>query len=165
MTSASIRLIMAAIYTDVGFGAVSPSLTKPDNSQIAIGTVDDKVDQAYVAQRTIANTGTPDVLDLVGGGLFQPDGVTAFSVADLVTILIVNQSTVQVLTVGAGTNPITGYLGGTTPTKTVGKSGIFLDHNPTSGYPLTGGSSDKLQVATDGGTNVTYLIFLLGRSV
>lgn len=159
-SSASLILNLSAVLSNT-VGSYSPAILK--QLTLVAGITDGACDLCYAAERTITNSGTPDVMDLIGGGLLTPEGA-AFNPVKLSTICIVNSSAAQVLAVGAGTAPLVGWLGGTTPTKTVGKSGILLDHNPLGSYTVTTTTADKLQVATDGGSNILYLVFLLGRS-
>ncbi len=71
------------------------------------------------------------------------------------------------LTIGLGTNPFLGFLGGTTPTigpiKPAGMFMIAAGH--ASGIGTVGAaSSDILRIANSSGASATYQIAILARS-
>lgn len=114
--------------------------------------------------RVIAASGT-DALDFAGV-LFDPFGV-AITLARVkgifVSAAIGNTNNVVV---GAGSNPIIGWLTGTTPALVVKPGGLLCLWAPdATGYPLTASTADTLTIANSGaGTGVTYDILVIGAS-
>jgi hypothetical protein len=153
----------SAITDDVGV-SYAPTLSFAKN--YANGTGADQADRVYgPRRRTIANSGTPDTLDLAGGTLFMPGSDTAVTFVEITSITIVNLSTVQVLTVGGGTNPLTTWVAASGDGIKIRPGGCFhLSCADATGYAVTAGTGDIIQVATDGGTNVLYDIKITGRS-
>jgi len=134
------------------------------------GTTANKFDQLYMAERTVGASSNDD-LDL-SGVLTDIFGATITSV-ELVGIVLINapksSSTANAsnLTLGGGTNPVTGYLGGTTPTiGPIKPGGCFVLMNPdaTGLATITAGTGDILRVANGAGGAATYQIALLMRS-
>jgi hypothetical protein len=133
------------------------------------GTAANKFDRLYMAQRTVA-TGANDDIDL-NGVLTDVFGTTIAAV-ELVGIMIINKqkdgtANTTNLTIGAGSNPFVGFLGGTTPTLgPVRPGGVFLLMNPdASGLgTITAGTADILRIANSAGASNTYQIALLLRS-
>lgn len=113
-------------------------------------------------QRTIAPSGT-DALDLAGV-LVDPFGV-AITFARVKGLLISAASgNTNNVVVGAGTNPVTTIMGGTTPTVIVRPGGLFMLVAPdVTAYVVTPATADILQIANSAaGTSVTYDIVVIG---
>lgn len=139
--------------------------------QLANGTAANQADILFVDERTVASA-TNDDLDLAGV-LSNAFGQT-ITAAEVVAMVIINKSrTVGAaanttnLTIGVGTNPLVGYLGGTTPT--VGPlrpGGVFLMASPDAAgiATVTAGTGDILRVANSSGASATYQIAILARS-
>lgn len=71
------------------------------------------------------------------------------------------------LTIGGGTNPFTGFLGGTTPTVgPIGPGGFFFIGCPsaTGVGAVTAGSADVLRIANGAGGTAVYQLAILARS-
>jgi hypothetical protein len=135
----------------------------------ANGTGANQCDLAYVAERTVASA-TNDDIDLAGV-LTDALGAT-ITAAELVAILIINKqksgaANTTDLTIGLGTNPILGFLGGTLPTIGPLKPGaVFLLASPGAAGlgAVSGGSADVLRVANSSGAQAKYQIAVLARS-
>lgn len=133
------------------------------------GVVAGAADIAYVAERTVL-TGANDDIDL-NGVLTQALGAT-FSAVKMVTLLIINQqrdgtANTTTLTVGGGTNPVVGMLGGTTPTVgPIRPGGVFLrSETDLAGIcTITAGTGDILRVVNSSGATNKYMIAVIGRS-
>lgn len=133
------------------------------------GTTVDKIDQLYMAEHTIASASNLD-LDLAGG-LTDVFGAT-ITAAELVGICIINKSKAGVanttnLTIGAGSNPVVGYLGGTTPTIGPLRPGaILLLMSPDAAglCSITASTGDILRIANSSGASATIQVALLLRS-
>lgn len=160
LTSAMLQVIASAELTKAS-GRYNPALQF--QSGLAVNsTSNNGVDLIYTDDRTIASSGSPDTIDLTGV-LYGPGG-DATNFVEIVGVVIRNNSSAQILTVGAGSNPFIGWLGGTTPTIKIGKSGVFANFNPVDGWAVTAATGDIITVNTDGGTNVSYSVFIFGRS-
>lgn len=128
------------------------------------GTGTDQGDLIWSDTRSVAS-GTPDDLDIVGGltGAFG----NALSMVKPIFILIRNNSTTtgQYLSVGADGAAafVSGYMGGTTPTRTVQPGGFDCWYSPIDAGAATGGSTDVLQIASASGT-ISYSIVIIARS-
>jgi hypothetical protein len=143
------------------FGTLSPIINP--NLSLTNGVAIDQADIAYVAERSVVS-GTPDVLDLIGGGLIGIDGA-AFAPVKIVTAVIYNTSAVaaEILTAFGGANGFNTLLGGTTGMK-VGPGGFIVNHNQSlAGWAVTAGTGDLLPISAASGT-ITYRIGLIGRS-
>jgi len=133
------------------------------------GTTAGNIDLAYVGERTVT-TGANDDIDLAGV-LADAMGVTIVAV-EIVGILVINKQKNGIanttnLTVGAGSNPLVGYLGGTLPTVgPIRPGGVFLMMNPdASGIaPVTAGTGDVLRISNSAGASNVYQIAVIARS-
>lgn len=135
----------------------------------ANGVAANQADLAYVAERTVT-TGANDDIDLAG---VLADALgTTLTMAKLVAMLLINRqkdgtANTTNLTIGLGTNPFVGFLGGTTPTiGPITPGGVFMISNPSlAGLgSITGASNDILRIANSAGATNKYLIALLARS-
>jgi len=137
--------------------------------QLTDGTAANQADILWADQRTVASA-TNDDLDLAGV-LSSAFGAT-IAAAEIVAILVINKpktgtANTTNLTIGVGTNPVVGYLGGTSPT--VGPlrpGGVFLIASPdVAGVAaVTAATGDILRVANSSGAAATYQIAILARS-
>lgn len=134
------------------------------------GTTANKFDQLYMAERTV-NASTNDDLDL--SGVLTDIFGAAIAAAELVGIILINApkagspANVSNLTLGAGSNPVVGFLGGPTPTVgPIKPGGCFVLMNPdaTGLATITAGTGDILRIANGSGGAATYQIALLMRS-
>jgi hypothetical protein len=134
------------------------------------GTTANKFDQLYMAERSV-NASSNDDLDL-SGVLTDIFGATITSV-ELVGIVLINApkagspANVSNLTLGGGSNPVVGFLGGTTPTVgPIKPGGCFVLMNPdaTGLATITAGTGDILRIANGSGGAATYQIALMLRS-
>jgi hypothetical protein len=136
---------------------------------LANGTGAGQADIIFADERTVASN-TSDDLDLAGV-LTSAFGAT-INAARLVSVMVINApqsgaANTTALTIGAGSNPVAGFLGGTTPT--VGPlqpGGVFLlaaDHALGLGV-VTAGTADILRITNATGAAATYQIVILARS-
>lgn len=168
--SASVRLRLAASQTgsnDFGGPAFTPALEAVMN--LANGTGAGQADLLFVDQRSV-NASSNDDIDLAG--VLTSAFGTTITAAEVVGVLVINAprdgaANVSNLTLGGGTNPFLGFLGGTTPTiGPIGPGGFFFIGCPSaSGVgTVTAGTGDILRVANSSGAAATYQIGLLCRS-
>jgi hypothetical protein len=143
-------------------------------NKLSSGVGADMADQVYAAARTVADSSTPDVMDLRGGTALIGSDRSAFSVVKLTTIILVNYSDTQTLKIKpAAAN---GLTGAGTPFE--GASGLYLPPSPnvannyyshlilhcqgTTVYTVAAGV-DSIQVETGAGTVVPYVAAFAGR--
>lgn len=160
--------------TDIGtseFGGPSFTAAMSAALNLVSGTLANQADLLYAKQRTVLS-GANDDIDLNGvltGGFGQ-----AVNFVKLVGLIIINApltagaaANTTNLTIGAGTNPFLGFLGGTTPTIGPIRPGGFLmlGAPDLSGLgTVTPTTADILRIANSAGASATYQIGILGRS-
>jgi hypothetical protein len=133
------------------------------------GTTAGKFDLLYVAERTVASA-TNDDIDLAG--VLSDIFGSTITAAELVGLIVINKhkdgtANTTNLTIGGGTNPVVGFLGGTTPTVgPIPPGGIFTLMSPaaTGIGAVAAGSADVLRIANSSGASNTYQIAALARS-
>lgn len=141
-----------------------------DFSNFVLGTGLSQANLIYAAERTVAS-GANDDLDLNGTGLQTPLGAN-IAATSLVGIIIINRPLLETdpanttnLTVGAGTNPVVGFMGGTTPTIIIRPNGVLYLECPSVGgiATITPSTGDILRIANAAGAQNKYQIALLMR--
>lgn len=133
------------------------------------GTSANQADILFLDERTVAS-GANDDIDL-DGVLADAFGTTV-EIAEVVALFIINgprsgAANTTALTVGGGSNPFVGFLGGTTPTVGPIRPGGFfmIGAGDAAGIgSVTGGSADVLRVANGSGAAATYQIGIVARS-
>lgn len=137
--------------------------------QTANGTGAGQADILFIDERTVASN-TADDLDLAGV-LASAFGAT-IAAAELVAVFVINArrsgaANTTNLTIGGGSNPVAGFLGGTTPTIGPIRPGGFVmlgcGHADGLGV-VTAGTGDILRIANSSGAAATYQIAILARS-
>lgn len=133
------------------------------------GTLANQANLIFADQRAVT-TGADDDIDLAGT-LTDAFGVT-ITFAEIVGILVINKpitgaANTTDLTIGLGTNPFLGFLGGTTPTiGPIKPGGVFMIFaGDAAGIGTVGaGSSDILRITNSSGATANYQIVIIGRS-
>lgn len=135
------------------------------------GTGAGQFDLAYVEERTVAD-GADDDLDLAGA-LSDAFGDT-ITAAELVLVMVVNRPkslsdavNTTDLTIGGGSNPFVGFVGGTTPTiGPIKPGGVFLvAAGDAAGIgTVTASTADILRITNGAGAANTYQVAILARS-
>jgi len=136
---------------------------------LATGTGAGQADLSWFGERTVAS-GANDDIDLVGG-LTDTFG-NAIAMAELVGLILINapktgDPNTTNLTIGGGSNPFTGFLGGTTPTlgPIVPNAMVMLAAGGAAGLgAVTADTGDILRIANAAGAEAKYQIGLIGRS-
>lgn len=145
----------------------SPTLKKVQ--ALANGTGANQADLLFVDERTVGD-GANDDLDLAGV-LSDAHGQT-ITFAEIVGLIVVNEAidgtaNTTDLTIGGGSNPFVGFLGGTTPTigpiKPGGCFALFAGDAAGIGA-VTASTADILRISNSAGASATYQIAILGRS-
>jgi hypothetical protein len=160
-----LSLLLEVIETGSG-DLVSPRGThvfppsSAQNTEIATGTSDNQIDRVWSDTRSAA--GAADPLDVRGGITSQLDGST-IQLADLCLVAIRNKSTTATLSIGGGSNPITGLWGASGDIIKIPPGGIFLWWAPDDGIATVAGTGDILNV-DPGAFTIEYDILLAGRS-
>lgn len=137
--------------------------------ELANGTGVSQADLIFVDERSVASA-TNDDIDLAGV-LANPLGGT-LSFVEIVALIVINApksgaANTTNLTIGGGTNPFIGFLGGTTPT--IGpirpRGFVYLGCPADVGIgAVTAGTGDILRIANSSGAAATYQIGIVGRS-
>lgn len=138
-------------------------------SVLSDGTTANKADLSYMAERTVASASNDDI-DLAGV-LTDALGDTV-TAAELVAVMVINAqkdgtANTTDLTIGGGSNPVVGFLGGTTPTIGPIKPGgmVMLAAGDAAGLgAVAAGTGDILRIANSSGASNTYQIGLVLRS-
>jgi hypothetical protein len=131
----------------------------------------DQCDLGYLNERTVASNSNDDV-DL--SGVLTSALASNIAIAELVAIFVMNRPRLATdpanttnLTIGGGSNPFLGFLGGTTPVLGPIKPGGFflLGCGGADGIgAVVNSSADILRIANSTGASATYVLGLLGRS-
>lgn len=168
--SAEILVRLKATQTGANdFGADSFSPTMEKLLQLTDGTTANKADILWMDQRTVSASSNDDI-DLAGA-LSDAFGETVAG-AELVALFIINgprtgAANTTDLTIGGGSAPLTGFLGGTTPTIGPLKPGAFLmlAAGDAAGLgAITATTADTLRVANGSGASATYQIAVVART-
>lgn len=168
--TANIRASLRATQTGANdFGG--PGFTPALEAVLALtdGTTANKADRFWADVRTVASASNDD-LDLTGT-LTDAFGASLAQV-ELVALMIINAplsgaANTTNLTIGGGSNPVVGFLGGTTPTIGPIRPGGFLllACGDAAGIgAVTAGTGDILRIANSSGAAATYQIAVIGRS-
>ena len=148
-------------------GQFSPDVVSIIN--ITDGTTINKADMLFTDERTVAGASNDDI-DLTG--VLEDAFGTAFNAAELVSLIVINApisgtANTTDLTIGLGSNPFLGFLGGTTPTVgPIKPAGVFMiAAGDAAGIgTVSAGSADILRIANSSGASATYQIGILARS-
>lgn len=148
-------------------GSFSPTMEAM--LQTSFGTGANQADLLFIDERTVASA-TNDDLDLAGA-LTSAFGATIAAV-ELVAVFVINRPRTAAanttnLTIGGGTNPVVGFLGGTTPTIGPIRPGgfVMIGCGDAAGIgAVTAGTGDILRIANSSGAAATYQIAILARS-
>ena len=158
--------IVGTIGGPASLGALSEAINWPSITPLfsfTPGTGSGQMDQWFEGKRTLA-TAAADNIDLNGSGFTDPFGVAlAFLKVKLIAIYADPANTTD-LTVGAGTNPFNGPLGGTLPTLTLKAGELNMFVRP-AGYPVVPATGDILKILNAAGASATYSILIGGTSV
>jgi hypothetical protein len=152
------QLSLSAAFSNI-LGGANPNILQ--NFNFAIGAAAGQFNLVHAKEYTIAAAGSPQSIDLNGGGLLDPEGNPA-NFTNVKIIGLVNEDNANTITVGGGSNPFLGPWGG--GTKLLGKSGVSIDVNHLDGYAVTAGTGDILKLTSSGGVNVKCVVLLLGLS-
>lgn len=168
------KIIAALQASQVGindFGGVSfnPDPVRQELNLIP-GTLAGQADLLYLDQRQVLS-GANDDIDLAGVLLGALGGT--ITMAELVAMIIINaprsgNPNTTNLTIGGGTNPVVGWLGGTTPTLGPIRPGgalLRFEGDAAGICPITAGTGDILRITNGAGATANYQIGLIGRSI
>lgn len=153
---------------DFGGGATfTPDISAVIN--LTNGTAAGQANLLWADERTVSSASNDD-LDL-NGVLTSAFGAT-ISAVELVALLVINApktgaANTTNLTIGGATNPVTGFMGGTTPTIGPIRPGsfVFLGSSDVAGFgAITASTGDILRIANSSGAAATYQIAILARN-
>ncbi len=148
-------------------GSFSPTMEAM--LQTSFGTGANQADLLFIDERTVT-TAANDDLDLAGV-LTSAFGAT-ITAAELVAVFVINRprsgtANTTNLTIGGGSNPVVGFLGGTTPTIGPIRPGgfVMIGCGDAAGIgAVTAGTGDILRIANSAGASATYQIAIIARS-
>lgn len=128
----------------------------------ATGTSSNQQDLVYQDTRSIA--ATTSTIDLAGS-LTSPIAGTAITMVEVTYICITNKSTTtgEVLSVGAGSNPLLNWVMATGDGVKIGPGGSLVISSPIDGFAVTAGTGDILTL-NSGSATISVDILILGRS-
>lgn len=162
--TAELRVKFSAVKVgsnDLGNPEQRPSLEKI--LQFASGVASDQADIVFTDTRTVGISANDD-LDLAG--VLTDAFGAAITAVEMVGMIIINKSTTQTLTIGAGSNPWITWLIATGDGIKIPPRGVFVLFAPdASGLgTVTAGTGDILRVANGAGFAADYDIALLART-
>jgi hypothetical protein len=114
-------------------------------------------------ERRTLTTGATYEYDLAGG-LTDEFGQTLTFTAIKGIIIHSTSADNKVLTVGAGTDELVGWVGDATDVVNIHAGGLFCLLAPNTGYTVTAGSADDLLITNAAGGSSTYDIIIIGNS-
>jgi hypothetical protein len=136
---------------------------------LATGTAAGQANIVWLDERAVASA-TNDDLDL-NGVLTTAFGAT-ISAVELVALMVINAprtgaANTTNLTIGGASNPVVGFMGGTTPTIGPIRPGsfVFLGSTDAAGFgAITASTGDILRIANSSGAAATYQIGVIARN-
>jgi hypothetical protein len=151
------------------FGGPAFNLDMAAMLATTIGTAANQADILFADQRTVASASNDDI-DLAGV-LANAFGQTITAV-ELVALFIINgpisgSANTTNLTIGGGSNPFIGFLGGTTPTIGPIRPGgfVMLACGDAAGLgTVVAGTGDILRIANSSGAAASYQIAIVART-
>ena len=172
MTIQSATIVAQIRATQIGpsdFGGPIFNLDASRVINLTHGTAADQANVLWTDERSVGS-GANDDLDM-NGVLTNAFGVSV-AMVEIVALLVINApisgaANTTSLTIGGGTNPVTGYLGGTTPTIGPIRPGgfVMLGTGDAGGFGVvTPSTGDILRIANSAGASATYQIVILGRN-
>lgn len=130
------------------------------NKRFTDGTGADQLGSMFYDASRPLNTTSED-LDLAGGLTdFQGDALALNNLKVLVAENLDTDAGDTLKLKTGSANPVTGLLGGTSPTLTVYPGGLLLIVNPSEAPTVTGGSADTIAFET--ADNSSYKLLLAG---
>jgi hypothetical protein len=127
---------------------VSPS--GPGTVDYADGNAASQVDLVYSDSFSVAS-GTPITYDLAGSLTSILDG-SAVTFTKIRGIAIVQRTGAGILAIGAGSNPLLGWVIATGDGVNIGTLGYAIICDPTNSYTVTAGTGDVLTLTSSTGT-------------
>lgn len=145
------------------FGSAVAKYDGAKDVSLASGTGAQQADLVHIDHISIAASGNT-TKDL-SGSLVDPLGNTCVFAKIKAILVKASAANSNNVVVGAGSNPFTGPLGGTTPTVSVPPGGQFLISAPKDGWAVTADTADILKFANSGsGSAVEMDLVIIGCS-
>ena len=160
--TATVRASIVATATKTrDTGTLTWPLNISDSLSLTTGNGANQVNEMFDDDRTLAASANEE-LDL-SGTLTNAFGDT-IAFTGVKALYIKNNSSVDTLTVGdAAATPWEPFFGATGETLQIPPGGMLLLTAPSAGgWPVTGGSADKLKITNGAGGSTTYRIIILG---
>lgn len=160
MLSAQVEIWFRALLTDLAGAQLGTGLAEPLFLALSQGTDGpDQINQVYAARVSAALAGT--ALDLVAGGLLQPDG-SAFSITKLGLVFAVHRGATATdrLSIGGGANAVAAYASA----REVGGIGAFeFKYDPSAAGLTVAGGADIIRLTSGGAAAIDTDLYLWGR--
>ena len=126
------------------------------------GTGANQAGNVFADQRTTDDTG--ESLDLSGVLTNAFGEVVSFTSVKALIIRADAANTVDVVVGAGGVNSFVGWVGDASDTVVIKPGGMFALIAPdATGYPVTAGTGDLLQIAASATGNVTYDVVVIGE--
>ena len=160
-TTLSNPSVNAQVRCNLSSGAapavVGSTVSQSPNTTLTVGSTAGSVN-ACISEAIAITSGTPWTYNVSTG--LDPLG-NAAGMVHVNAIIVYNLSATagQILTVGAGTDPVLG-----SDSYTVQPGGVAYVVNPSPGYSVVGSSSDTLTITVAAGTSVPVQVTVLGRT-
>jgi hypothetical protein len=157
---------LAALLTGTAdFGPPSSDVRKARSFPLANGTGANQADRLFADRRTLAASAS-ESLDLAGSLVDNLGATITFARVRALLVEASSANTNNVVVGGAASNAFASMFGDATDKFVVRPGGLVLLVAPgATGYAVTAGTGDLLQVANSGGTTgVTYDITIIGAS-
>ncbi len=134
------------------------------SKSVTFGSGDDQMDQIWHDQRTLALSTSED-LDLSGALVNAFGGSVLFATVKLIMIQNVGGNRANLAVGGAALNTADLFFSDSTDIMLLDDGGVFLYYQPNTGFTITAGTADILQIENlDGGQAAIYNIVIGGTS-
>lgn len=167
LTSTITVSISAALQNAITPGSAIANLGTSYSTNFTNGTGAGQANSAYWATRTLSAS-TSEQLDLAGTTLQDAFGQNVSMARIKVLAVAADAGNTNNVVVGGGSNAVAGLFGATTHTAVIRPGGVICwlcGSGDATGYALTGGTADLLQIANSGsGTSVSYTLAVIGAT-
>lgn len=170
LSTATVSISLAAVLAgalNTGASGANLAITVPSALGSALAAGAGLADVGWWDLRTLAAS-TSETIDFAGT-LKDPFGATVTFARIKVLMIAAAAGNTNNVVIGGGSTTLAGLFGATTHTTVIRPGGAVMWMTATTdstGYPVSAGSSDLLQIAnSSSGTSVQYTIAALGVSI
>ena len=144
-------------------GSVSANYPGHSNSELSSGTGSNQGDIVFSDRRTLVTASNED-LDLSGSLIDPIGGAAIFAKVKAILVKSIGANTTNLTVKPATVNGFLGPFGAATHTITVPPGGTMALYAPVSGWAVTAGTGDLINVANAAGASASYEIIVVGTS-